>query len=344
MIRNYSVRIDVTRNGSTVTTLNPVGEPLIDCNSETSIKMSMSGTFVDDPDVNWLTDELVPYQIINGIEYPVGVFPVGTVSESYDENGMKSVTVDAYDRCMILNQIKTESILHFSSGTNYLTAIGQLLTDAGIALRIETPTDATMQTDREDWEIGTAYLEIVNTLLAEISYEQIWFNQDGWAILQPVRTPQASNINHRYGPSEEINLLKRPCSAETDMFDAPNVFIAICSNPDLDQPMVATAINDSPMSSLSTFKRGRRIVKTYKVDNVPSQDELQAYIDAIRLNGMMTYETVTISTANLPNHGVFDTVAIAHPDVDGIFQEVSWSLVLAPGQAMIHKLRRSVIV
>lgn len=344
MIRSYSVRIDVIRNGATVTTLSPITDLLVDCNSEASIKMSMSGTFVDNPDVNWLTDELVPYQIIDGSEYPVGVFPVGTVSESYDENGLKSVTVDAYDRCMILNQTKNESVLHFSAGTNYLTAIGQLLTDAGVALRIETPTDAVMQTDREDWEIGTSYLEIVNTLLAEISYEQIWFNQNGWAILQPVRTPQASNINHRYGASEKINLLKCPCSTETDMFDAANVFIAICSNPDLEQPMVATAINDNPMSSLSIFKRGRRIVKTYKVDNVPSQEELQAYVDAIRLKGMMTYETATISTANLPNHGVFDTIAISHPDIDGIFQETSWSLVLAPGQSMIHKIRRSVII
>lgn len=344
MIRRYSVRVDVIRNGATLTTLHPVSDPLVDCNSEAQIKTSMSGIFRNDTKVNWLTDELMPYQIIDGVEHPVGIFPVGTVSYGYDENGAETVTVEAYDRCMILNQTKTERIIHFSAGKNYIAAVEELLTEAGIDLRMSTPTAATMQTDREDWQIGTPYLEIINTLLSEINYAQIWFDSRGYARLQPVKAPQASNIDHRYGVKEKINLLQRPCTIETDMFDAPNVFIVVCSNPDLDAPMVATAVNDNPVSSLSIFRRGRRIVKTYKVDNIPSQEELEAYAETLKLNGMITSEVATISTANLPGHGVYDTIAITHPDIEGIFQEVSWSLILAPGQTMLHKIRRSVIV
>lgn len=344
MIRNYSVRVDVIRNGATLTTLHPVSEPLIDCDAEAQIKMSMSGTFRNNDQVDWLTDELIPYQIIDGEEHPVGVFPVGTVSYSHDENGVKTVRVEAYDRCMVLKQTKAERIIHFSAGKNYVAAIEELLAEAGIVLYIATPTTATMQTAREDWPIGTPYLEIINTLLSEINYAQIWFDNRGYAQLQPVKTPDASNINHRYGEMEKTTLLQRPNSVETDMFDAPNVFVVICSNPDLEAPMVAISENDNPLSSLSTFRRGRRIVKTYKVDNIPSQEELQVYADTLRLNGMITTEVATISTANLPGHGAFDTVAITHPDIEGIFQEISWSLVLAPGQTMLHKLRRSVII
>lgn len=344
MIRSYSARVDVIRNGATLTTLHPISDPLIDCNAETAIKSSMSGIFRNDLAVNWLTDELMPVQVIDGIEYPVGIFPVGTVAFSHDANGVETVMVEAYDRCMILFQTKAEQIIHFPAGKNYLAAIEELLTEAGVALYMATPTTATLQTDREDWPIGTPYLEIINALLSEINYTSIWFDSRGFARLQPVKTPQASNIDHRYGEKEKINLLQRPCTVETDMFDAPNVFIAICSNPDLDAPMVATAVNDNPMSSLSTFRRGRRIVKTYKVDNIPSQQELQAYADTLRMNGMVTSEVATISTANLPGHGVFDTIAIMHPDIEGVFQEISWSLVLAPGQTMIHKLRRSIVV
>lgn len=343
MIRSYSIRVDVIRNGATLTTLHHISDPLVDCNSEAPIKTSMSGIFRNDAKVNWLTDELVPFQIIDGEEHPVGVFPVGTVSYGYDENGLETVTVEAYDRCMILNQTKAERIIHFPAGKNYLAAVEELLTEAGIALYMSTPSAATMQTDREDWPIGTPYLDIINTLLSEINYTQIWFDSRGYARLQPVKTPQASNIDHRYGEMEKIKLLRRPCTVETDIFDAPNVFIVVCSNPDLEAPMVATAVNDNPMSSLSIFRRGRRIVKTYKVDNVPSQAELDAYADTLKLNGMIASEVATISTANLPGHGVYDTIAITHPDIDGIFQEISWSLVLAPGQAMLHKIRRSII-
>lgn len=344
MIRSYSARVDVIRNGATLTTLHHVSSPRIDCDSASPIKTSMAGIFRNDAKVNWLTDELVPYQIIDGVEHPVGVFPIGTVSYGYDENGVETVSIEAYDRCMILNQTKAERIIHFSAGKNYIAAVEELLVEAGLALYMSTPSTATMQTDREDWQIGTPYLEIINSLLSEINYAPIWFDSRGYARLQPIKTPSATNIDHRYGEKEKVNLLCRPCTVETDIFDAPNVFIAVCSNPDLEEPMVATAVNDNPMSSLSVFRRGRRIVKTYKVDNIPDQKELQAYADMLATNGMIASEVATISTANLPDHGVFDTVAITHPDIEGIFQEVSWSLVLAPGQTMIHKIRRSVIV
>lgn len=344
MIRKYSVRIDVIRNGATLTTLHPVSDPLVDCNSESAIKMSMSGMFAENHEVNWLTDELMPIQVINGVEYPVGVFSVGTVLVSHDQNGMETVTVEAYDRCMVLNQTKTEKIIHLPAGKNYIEAVEELLTEAGIVLRLTTPNTSALQTDREDWPIGTSYLTIINTLLSEINYGKIWFDQRGYAMLQPVKIPDASNIDHRYGAMEEINLMERPSTVETDMFDAPNVHIVICSNPDLEIPLVATAVNDNPLSSLSTFRRGRRIVKTYKVNNIPSQADLDSYAQTLMMDGMITSEVATITTANLPGHGVYDTIAVTHPDIEGIFQEVSWSLVLAPGNSMIHKIRRSVIV
>lgn len=344
MIRRYSVRVDVIRNGATFTSLHPVDAPRIDCKSDTQIKMSMSATFLDDPDVDWMTDQLVPVQVINGEDFPVGVLMAGTVSFSNDRNGVKSVSVEAYDRCMMLNQTKTEKILHFSAGQSYISVIDELLTDAGIVLRLVTENQSVLQTDREDWPIGTSYLAIINALLSEINYGNIWFDASGYARIEPVKYPSAANIDHRYGQDEEIKLLERPCTLETDMFDAPNVHIVVCSNPDLEEPMVSTAVNDNPVSSLSTFKRGRRIAKVYKVDNIPSQAELDAYAQKLMMDGMITSEVATFSTANLPGHGVYDTIAIMHPDLDGIFQEVAWSLVLAPGQSMTHKVRRSIIV
>lgn len=346
MIRDYRVRVDVLRNGATVTSLHAVSDPVIDCNSEAAIKMSMSGQFLDNPDVNWLTDELQPIQIIDGKDYPVGVFPVGTIVENVDENGQTAVTLEAYDRCMILNQIKTQTILHLSAGTNYLQAVEQMLIDAGLPLFLAAPTSAVLATDREDWPVGTPYLTIVNTLLSEINYGQVWFNAEGFAMLLPARSPSAGSIDHQYGAlgaDDGLKVLKRPCRKEIDIFDAPNVFVVICSNPDLEQPLISTAVNDNPMSSLSTFKRGRRIVSVLKVDNIPDQATLDAYAQKLCNESMLVEETASIYTANMPGHFVNDTVALNHPDIQGIFQEVSWSLVLASGQSMLHKLRRSVL-
>lgn len=344
MIRNYSVRVDVLRNGATVTSLQIIGEPTIDSNSESELKTSMFGIFKDDSDVNWLTDELKPFQIIDGEEYPVGVFPIGTYSTHTDENGVLSVSVEAYDRSLYLHQRKTESILHLSAGTNYIQAVEQLLVDAGIFLYMATPTAEVLPTDREDWDIGTSYLSIINTLLSEINYGQIWFNSNGLAVLQPAKTPSPSNIDHQYSGQDKINVLQRPNSVETDAFDTPNVFIVICDNPDLPEPLIASAVNDNPLSALSIIKRGRRIVQVHRVDNIASQAALDDYAQRLRSSSMLASEVATISTANVPGHGVYDTVALVHPDLDGIFQEISWHLILAPGQTMIHKLRRSILI
>lgn len=344
MIRNYGVRVDVIRNGATLKALHPVTEPIIDCDADGEIKTSMAGQFVADDDVNWFTDELKPYQIIDGVEYPVGVFPIGTLNRNTDENGLDTVAVEAYDRALYLKQKKTESILHFSAGTNYVQAVEQLLVEAGITMYLAEKTSEVLATDREDWDIGTPYLTIANALLEEINYSGIWFNANGFAMIQPVKTPSASNIEHEYGTEQQTRVLKRSCSIETDAFDTANVFIVICDNPDLDEPLISTAVNDNPMSALSTFKRGRRIVQKSYVDNIPNQTALDDYAQRLCLASMLTSETATISTANMPNHGVYDTVALNHPSLDGIFQEVSWSLILAPGQTMIHKLRRSVLI
>lgn len=343
MIRQYARRVDVIRSGATLTELKPIGDPYIDANAETDIKMSMSGTFAYNDLVDYLNDELKPYQIIDGVEYPVGVFQIGTYSDHYDSNGVHTIQIEAYDRALRLQQTKTETILHLSAGTNYMQAIESLLVEAGISLYFKTDTVEAMTTDREDWDIGTDYLTIINALLAEINYGSIWFNQDGYAVLQPIKKPSAANIDHEYG-GEEFSILKPEASKETDIFDKPNVFIVICENPDLDAPLISIAVNDNPLSALSTFKRGRRIAEVYKVNNIASQEALDEYAQRLCSDSMLSSEIIEISTANMPGHGIYDTVALTHPNLEGIFQETAWSLILAAGQTMTHTLRRSILI
>lgn len=342
MSRSYQVRCRVLRDGAEVTDLHPVGPPTINCNSAAAIKMSMAAQFYENPEVNWLTDELQPIQVIDGKEFPVGVFPVGTTAEMVDKNGVKVISVEAYDRCLVLQQQKTESVLHFSAGMNYIQAVGQLLVDAGVSLYLATPTASVLATDREDWPAGTPYLTIINALLAEINYDDICFDASGVALLRPAKKPSPDLIDHQYGPDEAV--LERPCKIETDVFDRANVFVVICSNPDLEQPLVARAENANPLSALSTFRRGRKITNIQSVNNIPDQVSLDEYARRLCFESMMTVETLTIYTANVPGHGVRDTIALDHPNAFGLYQEASWSMNLAPGATMTHTIRRSVMV
>lgn len=344
MSRKYSWRVDAVRNGATLTSLTLLDDPSVDADAEAAIKMSFSGTFLADPAVDWLTDELQPVQIVDGVEYPLGMFPVGTYADDYDAAGVHSVHVEAYDRCLILDQHRTESVRFFRRGENYINVVLSLLLEAGIVLHRAVSSDAVLATDREDWPIGTPFLTIVNQLLSEINYDDIWFDSRGYAVIRPAREPSADNIDHRFGELDNLRVLQRPCSTETDAFDLPNVFVVVCQNPELDAPMVATAANDNPLSRLSVSRRGRRVVQVTQVDNVPGQAALEDYAAKLKLQAMMAGEVAAISTVNMPGHGIRDTVALMHPDISGLYQEIGWSLTLGLNQSMTHRLRRYVIV
>ena len=219
MIRRFSARVDVLRGGVPLKQLlfSAGSPPTVMADKSSAIKMSLAGTFLHDPEVDYLTDELRPVITIDGVESAVGVFPVGSVVSSSKLSGAVYDRIEAYDRALLLNQCKTEDLLHFQAGTNYLTAVRQLLTKAGIAQTSEVPTTHTLATDREDWEIGTSFLTIINALLTEINYTDIWFNSQGVAMLQPYQEPSAQLIKHRYSAGDPLTVLRPETSSELDI-------------------------------------------------------------------------------------------------------------------------------
>lgn len=346
MIRDVSYHVNVLRNGAEFARLHwrSGDNPNIMVNQAAEIKGSFSGRFYVPDTVDLLSDELQPVMRLNGVETPLGVFQTATPSRATDRYNTV-VQIEAYDRCWRLQNQRTENILHIAAGTSYITKIRQMLTEAGIGLVIAAPSTATLQTDREDWEIGTTYLAIINQLLAEINYSDVWFDGSGIAHLEPYEQPSADRIDHAYSYNDVVHAqpIGPDHNDETDIFNAPNVFVRICSNPDLDADMVATAVNESPTSSTSTFKRKMRIVDVQRVDNIASQDELQAAADRARNESMLAARTITFQTLNEPGHGVGDIISIDDPELAGIYEETGWSLTMATGQMMQHTAKRTVI-
>lgn len=345
MTRDVSYHINVLRGGAEFARLAWADDsvPNIYTDKDAQIKGSMSAWIYPQSGIDLLSDELQPVIAIDGVETPLGVYQTATIEESIDQYGTRW-HIEAYDRCWRVQLSKTESVLHLAAGTPYLTAVQQLLTGAGIKLILATPSDAVLATDREDWDIGTDYLTICNQLLGEINYDPVWFDGSGLCHLEPYTAPTGGKIDHAYS-SSDVRL--RPITADhtqsIDVFNTPNVFTRICSNPDLPEPLVATAVNDSPTSSVSTFRRGMRIVDVGKVDNIASQDELQALVNRLRNESMYATKEITFYTLNEGGHGVGDICSIDDPDIGGIWEETAWSIQLAAGAVMQHTARKVVI-
>lgn len=344
MTRTLDFRFVVLRNGADFDELQPIKNavPLLYMNETSEIKMSLSGSFAANSAVDWLTDQLRADMVIDGIRHPLGIFLPATVTPIEDESST-SIQVEAFDRCWLVRDNYTETIRHFAAGSSYVAIVQQLLTECGIAAMIVTPSAATLAEDREDWDIGTSLLEIVNDLLREINYNELWFNAQGAAIVEPASVPTAANIDHTLDADSVRSLLLPQIRRETDVYQTPNVFTCVVSNPDKSGPMTATAVNDNPQSPLSIPRRGRRIVKFEYLDNVASQADLEAHAARLRNESLITGETITVRTGLLPGFGVGDVTALHYKELSAICAERAWSMELKVGGTMTHKLEKVVI-
>lgn len=343
MIRTLDVDIQVIRNGAFFDHLYPKegGAPRLRMNSSSNIPTSLSGDYALNRSINWLTDELQPVLIIDGVEHKLGRYLPATVQE-LTAPAPAFVHVEAYDRCWRCRDNYTTTMLYFAAGTNYLTAVQQLLVACGIEVILMTPTAETLTEGRQDWPIGTSYLAIINQLLQEINYKRLWFSSEGAAILEPVATPSAARIQHSFDSENVQSLMVPQLQRLQDIYSAPNVFICICSNPDKSGPLMATAENSNPQSPISIPRRGRRIATVVNVDNVANQTALQAYANRLLFDSMTGAETISVATALLPGFGVEDVVALHYDDEAAICVETAWDMELRPGGTMSHTLRKVV--
>jgi len=288
-----------------------------------------------------LVDLVRPYVIIDGVETPVGDYSIETLKESTKDN-VKWWEIECYDLSVRCKSSIIEERHYIAADTLYLDAINALLIECGITRVMSDSNEDTLTTDREDWDIGTPRLTIINTLLSEINFYPLYFDLSGVARLTKKTEISTANVTFTYA-ADEMSILYHECSSELDTFGAPNVFIVQLSNAE-QSPMTAISENNSPSSALSIMRRQRRIPRTYKVDNIASQAALQEYADNLRNDSLLSTETIDFYTAINPVHSVHDVVVLKHPSIEGVFLETNWSMTLKAGEKMTHKAKRVLYV
>ena len=345
MKRELEFKYTVLRNGADYCNIDPVfgTMPTISMQDSGEIKTSLAGVFYDPGDkVDWLTDEIQPIIIIDGVEHKLGIYLPGTV-ECAEDNTSKTVSIEAYDRCWRVQTRCAETLRYFAQGLNYLDVVVSLLTDAGITSVAKVSTTHSLTEGREDWNIGATNISIVNELLAEINYKQLWFDADGAARLEPAAQATAENIQHILDDTNIKSLMLPGIRKSTDIYAAPNVFLCVCSNADKSGPMSAIAENTNPQSALSIARRKRRITQVVNVNNIASQTELESYAKRLVTSSMMRGETVNVETCLLPGYGVNDVVGLRYGDFMAICVEKAWTMTLGIGGTMQHTLERVII-
>lgn len=254
---------------------------------------------------------------------------------------MKFWQIKGMDLGRIPQRSRTEKRVLFQAGQRYTDIVQSILLELGISRIIAIQSDATLKNDRADWEIGTSWIKIINSLLAEINYQSLWFDTEGNARIQPHRQVDGTVIDHRY-ESGELSQIKPQVDISSDIYKAYNVFTAMVSSPEYEEPMIAVSVNDIPTSRISTVNIGRVQAPIEKLDDIANQEELQKYVDNLRFQSMCSTETISFRTA-LNQHQVRDIVSIHHPQASGIYQETQWKMTLSYDGEMTHTAQRVVI-
>lgn len=344
MTRSLDFRFRIMRGGADYGELYPAesSSPRISMRSSNPVKTNFSGTFLPpEKDVDWMSDEIRPEILLDGVAYSLGIFQPIKV-QRIDNGTAVNLSISANDRCWAVRDTRSESRVYFAAGTNYVAAAVSVLTGTGIAVINAVQTAATLGEDRE-WPIGTSRLDIINELLTEINYEQLWFDGSGTAMIQPVRIPNAVNISHVLDETKIESLMLPGIQSDTDLLSAANVFVCVCSNADKSSAMTAIAENTNPQSPLSIARRGKRITKVIQINNIASQAALQAFANRQVSDSMMAGEVITAKTCLLPGFGVDDVTSIRYGDLLAICRETGWTMDLKVGGQMTHTLERTVM-
>lgn len=342
MNKTPTFRFDIVENGVCIGQAFALNKPSVKCDSDAEVKMSLSGEFVlNIQKPNWLKARIKPYLIIGGKESSLGEYLISQADDCTDKKGVKFWQIKGMDLGRIPQRSRTEKRVLFQAGQRYTDIVQSILLELGISRIIAIQSDATLKNDRADWEIGTSWIKIINSLLAEINYQSLWFDTEGNARIQPHRQVDGAVIDHRY-ESGELSQIKPQVDISSDIYKAYNVFTAMVSSPEYEEPMIAVSVNDIPTSRISTVNIGRVQAPIEKLDDIANQEELQKYVDNLRFQSMCSTETISFRTA-LNQHQVRDIVSIHHPQASGIYQETQWKMTLSFDGEMTHTAQRVVI-
>lgn len=312
-------------------------QPEIRFTADAEVKMTLSGTFALQEDLDVLTDTVRVLQSDRTDERAAGVFCLSD-PEIRRDGDTAEMALEGYDKTRRAQQCVLETRLSLPAGMLYTTAVEQLLVRSGIIDSAIDTSDAVLLTARE-WEPGETALSIINTLLAEMCYNSLWADADGVVRAAAYAEPKAGAVAHVYRDDGHSTVL--PELTETgSMEGTPNVFVVLVDSSDLTQSMRAVAENSDPASPVSTVNRRARIASVKKLDNIPSAEALQTYANNLALKSQLAVRTVSFSTAAEALHGLSDVLYLARGNKAGIFVETEWSLQLVPAGVYAHTARR----
>jgi len=341
--RKIGYQVDIMegeiKKGELKTTSPTVSMTSIINTVDAEVKYSSTIQAMDSPLMDWNKNRYRIWLKNDGVMESLGVFIPQSV-QKVTTSGTTLFNVTGYDLSILPKNDCITARLALAKGALYLDVIQSLLISSGINKITADASTATLQSNRDDWDIGTSKLKIVNQLLSEMSFRSLEMDSNGYALLKQYETPSINNVKHTY-QDDEASIIEPDTTIDSNLFEIPNIWIATVSNADLPAALTATYINDNPLSKTSTVYTGQSKVKTLSFDNIASQTDLLNAVNKQAFLDMQGIETIEFKTAIESGHGTNDTVALRLPQYNGIISESSWEIDFS-SSTMTHTGKKAV--
>lgn len=310
------------------------------------IKRTATFKVVDDGTINFLSDRIQPIFEIkiknDWIQFPMGVFLLASPKRSDNNNNIER-TIEAYDGLLILVDDKTDDIWTVSAGTNYKTAIINLLESAGITQYIIEDTNKVLSTTQV-FEIGSSKLSIINELISQINFTPIRVDVYGNFVSNGYVAPSSRGIEYTY-KDDSLSVTYKGMTENFDLFNVANKWVVVVTNAET-TPLKSVYINENVSSLTSTVNRGRVITDYREIDNMADQQSLNDYVLRIANESSQIFGEVEFETAIMPHHDYMDLLKIEYSSlgINDKYVETAWEFNFNTGAKMKHFCRRVVTI
>lgn len=264
--------------------------------SLTQLKASARLSMLNDDDINWLTDRLRIYMVLNGVQTLLGTFLLSSSGKKIDKMGAVSREVEAYSTLQILLDDKLETRLQIVTGTNAVNECIRLIGTNG--LYDITPSTKTLLSDKV-YEIGASKLEVINDLLNIVNYTNLYVDREGKYIARPYVLPTDREIDITI-QNDITGLVREEMTDSLDLFSVPNVWIRYTNDIEINPPLSYVFENTNASSITSIQNRGRRIVDAQSME-ATSLDDLVVKCKADALEANSKYATLEFAMAINPS-------------------------------------------
>lgn len=255
--------------------------------------------------------------------------------------------LEGYDKLVLL-QSPVGSTYTVAAGTSYVTAVGDVLTAAGISGYIIDTSSAATVADEKVWPLheDNTWLRVVNDLLGAIGYRAIYVDRDGVFRSEAYVAPSGRTPVWAYDSTAANTIVEDGLLTESDLWQIPNRWVFYRDDPNITLPSegagIYTVVNQSD-GPTSIDQRGRTITRVVPLD-VANQTALVTRGSSIVEQDRQPLVHLDFSTSVNPLHWHGESFTMTSPELGltaDVFSEQEWSIRF--DGVMRHKGRKAVI-